>query len=43
MHLIRLIIAAQRNKADRQILRALRREMHHDSFAIELERRLLGQ
>ena len=43
MYLIRLIIAAQQRKADREILRVLRRETHHDSFKAELERRLLGQ
>ena len=43
MHLIRWIVAAQERKADRQILRVLRRDTHHDSFRVELERRLLGQ
>jgi len=43
MYLIRLIIAAQERKADREILRVLRRDTHHDSFSVELERRLLGQ
>ena len=43
MYLIRLIVAAQERKADREILRVLRRDAHHDSFRGELERRLLGQ
>jgi|EndMetStandDraft_5_1072996.scaffolds.fasta_scaffold3542521_1 hypothetical protein len=43
MHLIRRIIAANQRKADRQILRALRSGTHHAPFALELERRLLGQ
>ena len=43
MYLIRMIMAAQERKADREILRVLRRTTHHDEFRIELERRLLGQ
>jgi hypothetical protein len=43
MSLIRLLQAAHQRKADRLILRALRRRSHHDAFALELERRLLGQ
>jgi hypothetical protein len=43
MYLIRLIMAAQARKADREILRVLRRDTHHDEFRVELERRLLGQ
>lgn len=43
MYVIRLMIAARQRKADREILRALRKEAHHDSFTVELERRLLAQ
>ena len=43
MYLIRLSLAAQALKADREILGALRRDTRHDAFRIELERRLLGQ
>jgi hypothetical protein len=43
MSLIRFFLAARQRKADRLILRVLRRCPHHDAFAIELERRLLGQ
>ncbi len=43
MDLIRLIVAAQERKADREILRVLRRDTHHDSFKVEIARRLLGQ
>jgi hypothetical protein len=43
MSLIRFFLAAHRRKTDRLILRVLRRRPHHDAFALELERRLLGQ
>jgi hypothetical protein len=43
MHVFRKLMAAQQRKADREIIRVLRRQSHHDTFAVELQRRLLDQ
>jgi hypothetical protein len=43
MHVFRMLMAAQQRKADREIMRALRKQSHHDTFSVELQRRLLGQ
>lgn len=43
MKLIRLMVSIQQRKADREIQRVLRRRARHDQFALEFERRILGQ
>jgi hypothetical protein len=41
MHIFRMIMAAQQRRADKEIMRVLRRQSHHDPVAVELQRRLL--
>jgi hypothetical protein len=43
MNLIRWIVSVQQRKADREIRRVLRRHARHEEFALEFERRMLGQ
>jgi hypothetical protein len=43
MKLFRLIMESRQRKADREIERVVRRKTHHEPFAFELERRMLGQ
>jgi len=43
MKLFRRIMESRQRKANREMQRVLRRETHHEPFAFELERRLLGQ
>lgn len=43
MKLIRFIVESRQRKAEREIQRIFRRKTHHEPFAFELERRMLGQ